>query len=159
MSCLNCQAETTNPRFCSRSCAATVNNKIYIKSKPKHNCIVCNIPVSARKKYCTECKKQKLEALDKTLQEVTYNDHHRSSAYALIRSRARSIFNRSDKKCTVCNYSKHVEVAHIKAISTFPLETRISVINSKANLILLCPNHHWEFDHNLLSEGDLEKIC
>ena len=25
--CLNCGKETTNPKFCSRSCSATFNNK------------------------------------------------------------------------------------------------------------------------------------
>jgi hypothetical protein len=34
--------------------------------------------------------------------------------------------------------------------TSFPLDTPISVVNSLDNLVGLCPNCHWEFDHGLL---------
>ena len=36
------------------------------------------------------------------------------------------------------------------AVSDFDDSALISEINSKDNLIALCPNHHWEYDHGLL---------
>lgn len=45
-------------------------------------------------------------------------------------------------KCKICGYNKHIEVAHIKAVSEFSDSTLISEINDINNLIGLCPNHH-----------------
>ena len=50
----------------------------------------------------------------------------------------------------ICGYSKHYEVAHIKAVADFDDNDLISEINSENNLIALCPNHHWEYDNGLL---------
>ena len=52
------------------------------------------------------------------------------------------------QQCELCCYDKHVEVCHIKPIGSFDGNTKISKINSYNNLILLCPNCHWEFDHD-----------
>lgn len=51
------------------------------------------------------------------------------------------------KKCQRCDYDKHVEVCHIKSISSFDENTDIDVVNDLSNIIVLCPNHHWEFDN------------
>ena len=86
-----------------------------------------------------------------TLSEAIYDKHHRSSAYALIRTRARSIAKKLVlDTCEKCGYDKHVEIAHKRGISTFEGDTLISVINSNENLMALCPNCHWEYNHNLL---------
>ena len=83
-----------------------------------------------------------------TLKEAIYEKHHKSSAFALVRTRARAIAKKLGlDKCSNCGYDKHVEIAHIKAISTFDNSTLISVINSKENLMALCPNCHWELDN------------
>ena len=56
----------------------------------------------------------------------------------------------NEMKCAVCGYDKHVEIAHIKAVSEFSDDTTIKEINSIDNLIALCPNHHWEYDNGVL---------
>lgn len=56
-----------------------------------------------------------------------------------------------EKKCKACGYSLHVEVCHIKPIKEFVDTSLIKEINDLKNLIYLCPNCHWEFDHNRLS--------
>ena len=84
-----------------------------------------------------------------TLREAIYTEHHQSSAYALVRTRVRAQCKSREQKC-FCGYDKHVEVCHIKPISSFSLDTLISMINVESNLRLLCPNHHWEYDHGLL---------
>lgn len=55
--CQTCQVDTTNPRFCSRSCAATFNNTV--APKRSWSCRRCgktgNRP-SIRARYCNECR-------------------------------------------------------------------------------------------------------
>lgn len=66
-----------------------------------------------------------------------------------IQKGARAQYEASNKHkaCYVCGYDKTYEVAHIKPVSDFDDTSLISVINDVDNLIALCPNHHWEFDH------------
>lgn len=53
--CVVCNKETTNPKFCSRSCAATFNNKETPKRKPEGACQQCGTTLSRSKKLCLEC--------------------------------------------------------------------------------------------------------
>lgn len=46
-------------------------------------------------------------------------------------------------------YTTYIEVAHIKAISDFLPTSTLGEINAQSNLILLCPNHHKEYDKKL----------
>lgn len=152
--CLFCGKQMCNPKFCNRSCAASFNNKKTPKRKPEHKCLDCDTLISAKRARCRKhyliWLKQK-EAKDMTLNEAIYKKHHRSSAYALIRTRARSISKKLGfNKCVNCGYDKHIEIAHIKPISAFTGDILISEINSIKNIIPLCPNCHWEFDNKLL---------
>lgn len=54
---------------------------------------------------------------------------------------------RVPKICSRCNFSLHVEVCHVKSVSSFPKDTLLSVVNDINNLIVLCPNCHWKFDN------------
>lgn len=151
MNCLHCHKNTKNDKFCSRSCAASLNNKIHPKRKPENVCIVCNIPIVKRRKYCPSCFYEHNHK-DMTLEAAIYCNHHRSSAFALVRTRARSIVAKLKiEKCQMCGYP-HIETAHIKPISSFPLTTMLSEINCLENLAALCPNCHWEYDHGLLKK-------
>ena len=71
------------------------------------------------------------------------------NARSQIQRHARIIYQNSNrpKQCICCNYDKHYEVAHIKAVSDFNDDTLISEINDIDNLIALCLNHHWEYDN------------
>ena len=59
--CKHCGIETTNEKFCSRSCAASVNNVGVVRNGRKHEpyeCIVCGTVKYARAdhngKYCSQ---------------------------------------------------------------------------------------------------------
>ena len=152
-SCLNC-GSSTKTKFCSRSCSTSFNNRVKPKRNPEHKCIDCGKPINSKRARCREhyllWLKTK-ETKDMTLTEAIYDKHHRSSAYALVRTRARAFAKKLGlDTCEKCGYDKHVEIAHKKGISTFEGDTLISVINSKENLMALCPNCHWEYDNNLL---------
>lgn len=52
--------------------------------------------------------------------------------------------------CENCGYNKHTELCHIKDVTLFPLETTLGEINDIKNIVVLCPNCHWEFDNGRL---------
>lgn len=146
--------------FCNSSCAAKFNNKKFVKRKKRNRkCSICDNPAKTKNStYCSNCKPPK--AFDMTLAEAIYVSKHKSSAYSMVRSRARNIAKKLNMNtCAICGYSKHVEICHIQAVNSFDLSTMLSVINSPNNLIPLCPTHHWEFDNNKLDERSKEKIA
>ena len=152
MKCIQCNKETKNLKFCSRSCAVSYNNSISPKRKLNKECQNCNkLIYKTRAKYCSDCRRRPNE--DYTLKESIYNNHGKQNSYSLIRTRARALAKKLglNQQCVNCNYNKHVEVAHIKPISDFPLTSKISEINSPDNIVGLCSNCHWEFDHNMLT--------
>lgn len=162
--CLTCNEDTSNPKFCSRSCAAIYNNKLFPKKKrirKLYKCIVCDVQMTNDRKYCDEHNPQKVDWSKVTIADTLYTNTYASNSYARIRDNAKCLYKRSDKpkKC-LCGYDKHYEVCHIKAIKDFDKNTPISVVNSLNNLVALCPNCHWEFDHNILhlAEGGIEPI-
>ena len=73
-------------------------------------------------------------------------------ANARIRALARKAYNASGKPkhCMVCDYRNHYEVCHVRPVANFPMESTIAEINLLDNLVALCPNCHWDFDHGLL---------
>lgn len=154
--CANCQKPTGNPQYCSRSCAAVVNNKIARKRKRKvHHCANCGIEMPPfkdflRRKYCALCR-IKLQSL--SVKTIGYLRSTKNYSYNIgISDQARRIMLATDRPqiCAVCGYKKHVQVSHIRAIADFPDDTTIGEINDFSNLIYLCPNCHWEYDHGLL---------
>lgn len=144
--------------YCSRSCAAQINNRKYPKREKTYNCKKCSLPIPYGYTYCRKCWATKLtdtqiERL--TLEQVADTAGKQASKFSRIREHARSKMRKEVQICENCGYDKHVEVAHVKSISSFSPDTLISVINDKINLVVLCKNCHWEFDHDILS---LEQI-
>lgn len=90
---------------------------------------------------------------ERTKGEVFSEFKNWQSARSFIRRNAKETYVKYGKPlcCEICGYDKHVEIAHKRAVSNFPQETKIEEINSVDNLIALCPNHHWEFDNGLLN--------
>lgn len=160
--CENCNKLTSNPKYCSRSCAAISSNKTYPKRKTKKKCSTCgDLVKSYRHSFCETHQKEYLSNRFENLKELTLKDYwnkkslknlHKSSKNAHIRAQARNHFkNLTSKPCANCGYDKHVELCHIKPIRDFDENSKIKDVNSYENLIQLCPNCHWEFDNNLLS--------
>lgn len=159
--CKFCSKKTTNPKFCSKSCAAKENNKIP-KRKLSKKCSRCsNIVRNYRSTLCEHhyqmgLKNKKEYLLNLTLQDYTdrncIKNLHHSSKFAHIRGLCRS-WNKDKIKlpCHICGYSKHVELAHIKSLSSFPPTATLKEVNSSNNVVQLCPNCHWEFDNKLIT--------
>lgn len=164
MNCLTCQKHTLNPKFCSRSCSAINRNKVkritgeWGRKRKERACKKCKkiLPRDYSKSYdndrkyvCDNCNSHNVDWRSVTIRDVKSKRTHQT--HSRIRDLARVLFRKSEQKaCRVCGYNKHIEVCHVKAIKDFPLDTPISEVNKKENLIGLCPNHHWEFDNGLL---------
>lgn len=143
------QINKSKNHFCSRSCAAKTNNKTNPKRKPQGKCFTCQEPCNSGYTYCKKHRKPRNEPyLDWS--KITYKEMQGTGTNKnnAVRQQARRVAKA--KECQVCGYNKHIEIAHIKSISSFPDETIISIINSPTNIIALCPNCHWEFDHGML---------
>lgn len=96
--------------------------------------------------------KKAIPVEEQTKGNLFSNRRNWQSARTAIRKSAEKVFEKSNKpyKCIICGYSKHVEIAHVKAVADFEDNVKVSEINNIDNLIALCPNHHWEYDNGLL---------
>ena len=123
-------------KFCSRSCAASYNNTRRIRIK--------------KEKIKKELLRESIS--NKTKGELLLINKSYFSMRSGICKDARAKLKKSKREqiCINCGYDKHVQTCHIKNISSFANDIKISEINSIDNLIYLCPNCHWEFDHNIL---------
>jgi hypothetical protein len=147
--------------FCSTSCTAKFNN-IYHRRLPSSTCKLCGKPNTSSRTYCSSCwkRKNKADAFANitllSLRQVTGRPHYQ--VYANIRIYSRSIYKTIHGKvnCLYCGYDKHVEICHIKSIGDFPDSALVSDVNSPDNLVALCPNHHWEFDKNIITIEDIK---
>lgn len=160
--CSKCGKDTRNPKFCSRSCSASINNTLYQKRSKKYTpkyCQRCNEQISKRytnQKFCKECNKNIVKWSTITLGDFKQKFANVYQMNARIRDLARQIYKKSDKPkyCINCRYNKFYEICHIKAIKNFSNDTYVTEINDISNLIALCPNCHWELDNKLLKVTD-----
>jgi len=162
MNCLHCQKETSNPRFCSRSCATSFTNKLSPKRKLTKKCSKCeNIVRNYRSKLCENHFKEMKLASNEEYKNRTMGFYrskeclqklHKSSIHAHVRGLCRLWLKHLTKlPCKICGYDKHVELCHIKPLSSFSDTDLISEVNSESNVVQLCPNCHWELDRGLIS--------
>lgn len=155
--------------YCSRSCSAQYNNKGVCRNQPtEHTCSSCSAEFTCTGKhrsrtYCSACLlgygtyKEMQRSFYESLTVGEYRSKasvegkHPSWRHAHIRNLNRS-WNKSMTllPCRVCGYDKHVELAHIKGLSSFGDEATLGEINSPENVIQLCRNCHWELDNGLI---------
>jgi len=170
--------------FCSRSCANTYHNvnhkpsrKFGPEGKPRF-CKKCGeqIKKGGRSLYCDAHKfvretrnkstnnmifvelKPVIES--RTMKDMKTDGAYKSNAYSAVRDHARKVarLNNIINECFICGYTKIVQACHIIPITKFDENTTLAEINNPKNIIGLCPNHHWEMDHNALSEEDRKKL-
>lgn len=109
-------------------------------------------PIRASGTYCQDCYIKQLINIDElTIDSCTYScSQQQSNRYVRIRDRAKRLYSLQAISCEICNYSNAVQICHIISISKWPKDTLIKTVNARNNIIFLCPNHHWELDHNIL---------
>jgi len=154
-------------KYCNHKCysADKIGRKIerYRRSSKELICNNCNENFAVKKRslyrfeaklFCDDCRHISKSSLYKlTKAELFAKNKNWQSARSSVGKHATSVFKRmkSPLLCFICGYSNHVEIAHIKSVSSFSDNTLISEINACSNLVALCPNHYWEFDNNYFS--------
>jgi 5-methylcytosine-specific restriction endonuclease McrA len=153
-SCLSpFKTNRSDKTYCSKECC--LNQILYDK------CPGCGNRKQKKSKSCINCcdkgmPKNPENSLEKTIEDyenaLSAIGKHPSWKHAHIRSLARQ-YNKDMKTlpCYNCGYSIHVEICHIIPISSFSKDTKIKVVNARTNLVQLCRNCHYEFDHDLLT--------
>ena len=153
-------------RFCSKGCAS--RNRLSMASNPPIAiCQECGerFPLVhnrngggyIQRKLCDQCwdLARPIRTLaDKTLGDILqhYNGDKRKLA-SWIRTSGhlgRKAVMPTKYEVPRCNYSLHLERCHIRGVSDFPLTATVREVNVSENIVHLCPNHHWEFDHGHL---------
>lgn len=120
----------------------------------QYNICKCGNTKTKKSKLCIKCYNKNQQQFQTLGDVIHYSKKYGTPlTYQPIRSRARSIIKHK-KCCEKCGYDKHVEACHIKPISSFSHDTLISTINDPKNILALCPNCHWEFDHKVEVEGN-----
>ena len=158
--------------FCSRSCAAKNNNLGVQHNKPiERTCAHCNIKYRCSKNnrivlLCEKCSNTfrdrtdfyKAITYEQYLEEASIKNKHPSWKSSHIRAFCKR-WNKdlTILPCQVCNYDTHIELCHIKPISSFNDTATLGEINSPKNILVLCRNHHWEFDNKVIKLKDIPK--
>lgn len=149
--CIECGEFTSNPKFCSRSCAATFNNRKYPKRSKgiEWLCPECGGEKYYQSVLCQTCRTRRHwdQALNRAIDDMFLIGNARIK-YSQIRTWARKLMKRAGRldKCEKCDFSLMIEVSHIKAIGDFSPETLMKEVNAQDNMMALCPNHHVEFE-------------
>lgn len=164
--CLNCDDKFKGRRpgevrkFCSRSCSAQYNNKLSPKRLPEGSCDNCGEANTKSRKYCQKCRTElRIQQANElwnttTLAEMKRNkETNARNRYPYISGLARAKYIKAglSLSCRVCGYDLHVDIAHIKAVSSFPETATVGEVNNLSNLVALCKNHHWEYDRQILN--------
>lgn len=144
-------------KYCEDKCRNLVGKKHWDNNNKKI-CPYCQNNMSHDSITCKNCININLKS--KTLKEykqlLSVKGKHPSWTMAHVRS-----FNRSWNKnltefpCQYCGYDYHVELCHIKPLSSFDENTTLCEINDPSNILVLCPNHHYEFDSGKLSLNEI----
>jgi len=162
ISCTNCdtifqrrprdiEKSNTGRFFCSRSCAATYNNKLNPKRIARHRiCPECLNKFKGQNKYCSaECipKKSKEE----------YKSDHRNNVSNLRKRMKEKAISLMGGECQICKYNKCSRALHFHHINPEEKDFNISLASSwekaKSELdkcVLLCANCHAEVHDGLI---------
>lgn len=149
--CLYCSQITSNPKYCSKSCAAKVNNKTPRKRmQPQGKCKICSRIIKSRLVYCFDCKKaKKLFAKEQRTRKNSEKviQWRRAAKIRLVELRG--------GKCEICGYCKCLRALQFHHKNPEEKKFALSQANTKRfslmlveaeKCILLCANCHAEIE-------------
>lgn len=140
--CFNCKTETKNDKYCSRRCAAKVNNSINPKRKKNvRRCVQCDAETQ-NQKFCSNGCQHTFYSTRK-VEKWLSGDAVAMTTRAGYLSLTGRVFllEKAEHKCTVCGWGK-------KNVLTGKCPLEIDHINgdprdnSIGNLRVVCPNCH-----------------
>jgi hypothetical protein len=152
--CLHCGVQTANAKYCSRSHAAIHTNQQAPKRRLTRTCAECNTLIPASRQFCAVHGKRKADYLLLTVAQLKAKDAIKHPSYyrGYLNSITRLLNAHRPRVCQACGYAKHVEYCHKQPISSFPDSVTVQVVSGPENILVLCPNCHWEYDNGLLTK-------
>lgn len=148
------------------SCSEDGCNNSFKKEGNTKRCDVCR--EKDKNKECVNCgqpnKRTRSEFCSwdcrtiHTMKNETVGDLSRYSEqnkYRAIRDKAHGLYKKDATSCQNCGYDKHVEICHITPIRDFDVNSSVWEVNCPSNILILCPNCHWEFDYGDLTLDDI----
>ena len=140
-------ATTGLNRICSDACRKQRKNVKRRISPVVRDCKFCQTPFSTRvdrggykRLFCTRrCKRQ-------------YDSQQRQDVKVRQVTRLLSWQAQYASTCEICGFDRTVQRAHIVPV-------RDGGSHEKENILVLCPNHHWLFDHNKLDPAEYLRIA
>lgn len=156
-SCLNCDKETSNSKFCSRSCAASYNNKITQKRSKEGNCRICNTPISKSRSFCSDACRGKDRSIRRSKSNAKTGYEHIKNYRHKIKLMA---IEYKGGSCFICGYKKaicNLDFHHKnKTLKDFTISGNYhlgwELIQKELDkCILVCKNCHGEIHSEIIS--------
>ena len=153
--CLHCGTVTANAKYCSRSHAAIHTNQQAPKRRLTRKCVECETLIPSSRQFCALHGKRKADYRLLTVAQLKAKDAIRHPSYyrGYLNSITRLLNAHRPRICQACGYTKHVEYCHVRSIKSFPDSTTVQELSGPENILVLCPNCHWEYDNGLLAES------
>jgi len=137
--CICCGTITNNPKYCSSSCSAIIENP---KKKKQVYCLWCdNVLISSAKKYCSRhCQNNyKYETyIIKWKTGLVSGNIGQEGISNYIR---KYLFEKHHDKCTKCGWSEIHTITKLIPLQVEHIDGNCHN-NKEENLDLLCPNCH-----------------
>lgn len=143
MNCLTCKSDTNNPKFCSRSCAATYNNTlgIYNRRKLEGKCKQCNISIPSSRKYCKDHKFDHYKLNNEKISKWLNNEWRGGTDYGLSKIIRNYLLQQANYICQKCGFNTpHPDDGH--TILEINHIDGNGLNHSYDNLEVICPNCH-----------------
>lgn len=150
--------------FCSRSCAAKINNTIpgRVPRPSLRKCVTegCKETLYSNRdgqaQYCRNCITNRKHIRGANVSELSIQDTTKrlgANKYNVIHSHCITLHKKEKltTSCEMCEYPHHLELCHIKAISSFPKDAKLKIVNARENIMFLCRNCHWEYDNHFIA--------
>jgi len=149
----DCNKETKNPRFCSKSCSAIVTGSESHKRKRTKTCKVCSALITSEKTFCSNLCYSKGRAKRRTTKPIGYERVKNFRA----RLKQQSIDYKGGK-CSICAYSKCTKALEFHHLDPTQKDFVISSVSKSFEAIkyeldkciLVCANCHREIHDKML---------
>ena len=154
LNCVQCgnpfQLTEGKQTICSDECRRERENARGRKPKVKFTCLVCSNEFMSYNSS-TGPTAQKLCSVRCRRIHRTRTLDWRNRRNGLPKGGIRRL-RKNSKPCTVCGFSRAVQLCHIIPVKDGGTSTH-------DNLAWMCPNHHFLFDHNRMTEEEKSLIC
>jgi len=141
MKCNNCNKNTSNPQFCSKSCSASYHNKIKPKRKKKDiykNCLNCYNSISNKtsaQKYCNlQCCTEHRKKIN--IENYEQKNNFNGSSNLFIRN---YLINKHGNFCMICKLNADNWYGNPITLIVDHIDGK-SNNNNISNLRIICPN-------------------